>query len=281
MSESKPIIIALAIAGLGIVGYLAYAFMQDEPKSTVISKPIEIPAPEPVVTPAPVVVETIEEPVVEVVEEEEAAPEVVEKPAFILPRLDDSDGLIRDGVVTLTRHEGINQWVRPGELVRKFVVLVDNAANGNIAREAVTALGPEQPFVAKQLSEKAYLMDDVSYSRYNMVTDVFVSLDSRRAAEFYELLEPLFQEAYEELGYPDKKFNTALFASIGRLLETPVIDGPVRLIRPVVMYEYEDQRLESLGSAQKQMLRMGPRNTKLIQAKLSELAIELRSILAN
>jgi len=65
------------------------------------------------------------------------------------------------------------------------------------------------------------------------------------------------------------------------LLETPVIEGPVRLVRPVVMYEYEDPRLESLAGAQKQMLRMGPRNTKLIQAKLSELAIELRSILAN
>ena len=279
MSESKPIIIALVIAGLGIVSYLAYTLMQDDPKSTVVSTPIEIPAPEPVETPPP-----IPEPEVEVVEEVEMAepsPEVVEKPAFILPRLDDSDGLIRDGVVTLTRHEGINYWVRPSELVRKIVVLVDNAANGGIAREAASVLGPDQPFVAKQLSEKVSLMDDVSYARYNQVTDVFVSLDSRRAAEFYQLLEPLFQEAYDELGYPDKKFNTALFAAIGRLLETPVIEGPVRLVRPVVMYEYEDPRLESLAGAQKQMLRMGPRNTKLIQAKLSELAIELRSILAN
>ena len=142
-------------------------------------------------------------------------------------------------------------------------------------------LGSDQPCVAKHRSEKVSLWDDVSDARYNQVTDVFVSLDTRIAAEFYELLEPRFQEAYDELGYPDKKFNTALFAAIGRLLETPVIEGPVRLVRPVVMYEYEDPRLESLAGAQKQMLRMGPRNTKLIQAKLSELAIELRSILAN
>ena len=90
MSESKPIIIALVIAGLGIVGYLAYTFMQDDPKSTVVSTPIEIPVSEPVETPPP-----IPEPEVEVVEEvemTEPAPEVVEKPAFILPRLDDSDG---------------------------------------------------------------------------------------------------------------------------------------------------------------------------------------------
>ena len=284
MSESKPIIIALVIAGLGIIGYLAYTFMQDDPKSTVVSQPVEIPVAKPEPTPVPEPVEPEVEEVVEEVVVPEPTPEIVqepEKPAFILPRLDDSDGLIRDGVVTLTRHEGINSWVRPGELVRKFVVLVDNAANGSIAREAATVLAPDEPFVAKQLSEKVYLMDDVSYSRYNRITDVFVSLDARRAAEFYELLEPLVQEAYEELGYPDKQFNTALFAAIGRILETPVLDEPVRLVRPVVMYEYEDPRLESLGSAQKQMLRMGPRNTRLIQSKLSELAIELRSILAN
>jgi hypothetical protein len=45
------------------------------------------------------------------------------------------------------------------------------------------------------------------------------------------------------------------------------------------MYEFEDKRLESLGAAQKQLIRMGPRNTRALQVKLSEIALELRSIL--
>lgn len=281
MSESKPIIIALVVAGLGIIGYLTYSLTQDDPKSTVVSTPIEIPVPKPVEEVVPEVIpEVVElEPALEPVVAEVITP--APKPAFILPRLDDSDGLIRDGVVSLTRNEGINNWIRPGELIRKYVVLVDNVANGGVAREAVATLGPDQPFVAQKVSENVSVMDETSYARYNQLTDVFVSLDSRRAAEFYELLKPLFQEAYEELGYPDKKFDDAMFGAVGRLLETPVIDEPIRLLQPVVMYEYEDPRLEALGGAQKQLLRMGPRNSRLIQAKLSEMAIELRSILVN
>ncbi len=52
-----------------------------------------------------------------------------------------------------------------------------------------------------------------------------------------------------------------------------------RLVQPVVMYEYEEERLENLSAAQKQLLRMGPQNTQMIQNKLSEIAIELRSVL--
>jgi len=122
-------------------------------------------------------------------------------------------------------------------------------------------------------------MDDASYDRYNTVTKIFVSIDSKRAAEFYALLRPLFQKAYDELGYPDKDFDQVIFKAIGRLLETPVIDHPIRLVRPVVMYRFADPKLEALSAAQKQLIRMGPKNTKAIQAKLSDLAIELRSVL--
>jgi hypothetical protein len=39
-----------------------------------------------------------------------------------------------------------------------------------------------------------------------------------------------------------------------------------------VSYEFGDARLESLSGAQRQFLRMGPRNVRLIQDKLRELA---------
>jgi hypothetical protein len=47
------------------------------------------------------------------------------------------------------------------------------------------------------------------------------------------------------------------------------------------MYEFEDKKLESLGAAQKQLIRMGPRNSRALQVKLSEIALELRSVLDN
>jgi len=179
----------------------------------------------------------------------------------------------------LTRNEGIHAWLAPNELVRKIVVFVDNVANGSIARQPVSVLAPRGSFSATPVSEKLYVLDDATYNRYNQVTTVLVSLDTRRAVEFYVLLRPLFQEAYDELGYSNVKFDDAIFKAIGRLLETPLMTEPVRLVRPVVMYEFEDKRLEALSSVQKQMIRMGPTNTRAIQEKLSQVALELRSVL--
>jgi len=42
-----------------------------------------------------------------------------------------------------------------------------------------------------------------------------------------------------------------------------------------VAYEYADPRIQSLSSVQRQFLRMGPRNVKLVQAKLREIAPHL------
>lgn len=276
--------IVLVIVGLLIVGYLGYLYTSKEPKQVVIRQPlvipetalepvVEEPATEPDVAPAP-------EPEPEVTETATPAEEEPPELTFVLPRLDDSDQLVRDGAVSLTRHEGINAWLGPNELIRKIVVIVDNTASGSIARRPMIVMAPRSAFSATEISEYAFVMDNSSYNRYNVVTNILVSIDTRRAVEFYTLLQPLFEEAYKELGYPNAKFNDAIFRAIGRLLETPVITEPIRLVRPVVMYEYEDPRLEGLASVQKQMLRMGPRNTQAIQRKLGEVALELRSVLS-
>jgi hypothetical protein len=39
-----------------------------------------------------------------------------------------------------------------------------------------------------------------------------------------------------------------------------------------VAYEFDDPKLQSLSSAQRQFLRMGPRNMRIIKAKLREMA---------
>lgn len=277
MSQNRPVIIALVVVGLLIIGFIIYSATSSDPQPEVVTQKIAIPEPEPVVEePAPLYVPP---PVTIIPVEEEEEEEVA--PAFILPLLDNSDQLIRDGVVSLTRHEGINGWLAPNELIRKFVAFVDGIANGQVAKDPVRILAPQGPFLVRQVSETVFELDEASYDRYNFFAEVVESLDSRRAAEFYQLVNPMLQEAFEELGYPDLKFNDVVFKAIGRLLETPVINGQIRLVRPVVMYEFEDKKLESLSAGQKQLIRMGPRNSRALQVKLSEIALELRSVLDN
>ncbi len=277
MSENKPVVIALVVVGLAVLGMIAY-FATQAPEEPVTTQPIAIPAPEP----APAIVEP--EPMPEpppAPEPIELPPEPEPEPAFVLPLLDDSDQLIRDGIVGLTRHEGINGWITPNQLIRKFVAFVDGVANGQVVKEPVRTLAPSSSFKVQQLDDSVFLMDNTNYQRYDRFGDIVASVNARRSAEFYHLVKPLLQNAVSELGYRDRNFDDVVFSAIGRLLETPVIDEPVRLVRPVVIYEYESRRLEELSSAQKQLLRMGPRNTRIVQDKLRELALELRSILEN
>ena len=276
MSDNKPLLIALGVVGIIILGYLGYTFI-GEPEKDIVTSSIEIPEtkPEPVIVADP---EPVIEPEPEVVLQNTPAVIKNPEPSFVLPLLDDSDQLIRDGAVSLTRHEGINAWLSPNELVRKIVTFTDSVANGNIAREPVRVLAPKGKFLAKPINDKVFEIEQKSYQRYDLVTNILVSIDTKRAVEFYVLLRPLFQQAYDELGYPEGDFEDVIFKSIGRLLETPAIDEPIRVVQPVVMFEFEDVRLEMLSPVQKQVIRMGPKNTRALKRKLSDIAAELRSV---
>jgi len=270
MSENKPVLIALVVTGVLLLGFLGYYFISSPAEPDTVSDTVELPAEKP---PTIEVIEAADlepEPVAEVVEQLEA-------PAFVLPRLDSSDQLIRDGAVSLTRHEGINTWLGVDQLIRKTVAFTDNISNGNIAKEPAVALAPRGQFSVDEISDGVYVVNERSYERFNNVTNILMSIDSKRAVEFYVLLRPLFQEAYGELGYPSGEFDEIILRAIGRLLETPRITEPANLIRPVVMYEYQDPKLESLSPAQKQLLRMGPKNADSVKDKLRDIARELRA----
>ena len=290
MSEYKPIIYAAILAGLMIIIFIGYSVIQPSDDTVVVSQPLGVIAQEPEQIPKEESLSESSLPEINFQNRPKdklsdisgvliADPSESQLPSVVLPLLDDSDQLIRDGVVSLTRNETINFWLAPSELIRKFVVFVDNIANGKISRNVVEVIAPEKPFSVTTISQKTFLLDPSSYERYDEVTAVITSIDARRAAEFYELLQPLFQEAFEELGYPEQNFTSIVFRAIGQLLEAPVLEQPILLTRPVVMYEFLDPSLEALSASQKQMIRLGPKNTKALQLKLSEIALELRSTL--
>ena len=81
--------------------------------------------------------------------------------------------------------------------------------------------------------------------------------------------------AHRELGSSDRSFDRTLERAIVALLDTPILDGPVRLKPKGIGYAYADERLERLTGAQKQFLRMGPRNVRIMKARLREIALTL------
>lgn len=272
MLSNKPLLLAIG-AGLIVILIAGTLLFEEDEQAPETTQVVTLPIPEP----APPVVEVALEPESEPEPEPEPKPEPEPiEPAFVLPLLNDSDGLIRDGLVSLSRHEGMNQWVAVNDLIRKFVGFTNGVSEGRVVRNPVEILAPRGQFLVSQLDEEIYAIDPKSYDRYDLFVNIFESLDSEGAAELYVLVLPLLDQAYSELGLPNGSMNKTLFAAIGRLLEVPVLAGEVRLTRPVVMYEFEDEALERLSPAQKQVIRMGPINTQRLQRKLSEISRALR-----
>lgn len=91
----------------------------------------------------------------------------------------------------------------------------------------------------------------------------------------YVRLYPLFQRAYEHLGYPGNYFNDRLIAVIDHITAAPQLTGTLALVQPEILYKFADPRLEALSAGQKIMLRMGDANSMRIRAVLQVLRRQL------
>lgn len=188
--------------------------------------------------------------------------------------LDKSDDPVRKLVADLSSNPTFSQWLKTKELIRKFVAAVDNIANGQSPRPQMDFFIPSGPFQTASKDGQT-LLDPAGYARYNIAADVFDSVSTAGCVRLYTGFKPLFQQAYRELGYPKEDFHQTLRRAIVEVLRTPVVDGPIALEKKIMSYAMTDPKLEELNSVQKHLLRMGPENLQLIQAKLRELALGL------
>jgi hypothetical protein len=188
-----------------------------------------------------------------------------------LPPLGETDPLLRQMVQRLSSHPRVASWLTTQGLVRNFTVVTVNIANGRTPATHLRAVAPSATFRTRG-PEDHLVLDARSYTRYDEYADAVAGLDARGTARLYATLKPRIEEAYRELGEPEESFDVVLERAIRELLRVPVVEEDVRLQAKPLSYAYADPRLESLSPAQKHLLRMGPRNVRLIQAKLREVA---------
>ena len=187
-------------------------------------------------------------------------------PSMLLPDLDESDEFVRALVEGVSSHPRLASWLVNPDLVRSFVVTVDNVARGENPKAHVRFLEPEGRFAIDGAGGRTVISRE-SLRRYDLVTAVVTSLDTTGTVRLYRDLAPLFDEAYEELGNPDT-FEDALGAAIDRILAVEVPSGPLEVVEGIDSYAFADPELERLGPVEKQLLRMGPDNAREVQAKL-------------
>jgi hypothetical protein len=197
------------------------------------------------------------------------AVEPIELPPLVL-----TDPLVRELLGKLSSSPTLAVWLATDGLIRAFVVSVENVADGASPAKHARALAPRSPFRA--LSEGGLVtIDPRSFSRYDGIANAAASMDPAGLARVYSTLKPRLVEAYKELGHPEGELDVAVERAIAHLLQTPIVDEPIVLRPRVLSFRYDRDDLEALSPAQKQLLRMGPRNVRLIQDQLRAVAREL------
>jgi hypothetical protein len=191
-----------------------------------------------------------------------------------LPALNDSDQVVHDSLVGVLGKDPVEQFLVPQNVVRHVVATIDNLPHDKVAID----LRPLKPTAGQTIvssSGDSMTIGERNFARYAPLTKVVQATDVKAIVVVYKHLYPLFQQAYEDLGYPGKYFNDRLVQTIDNLLLAPEVAGPIPVVQPKVMYQYADPDLESRSAGQKLLIRMGPANARIIKDKLRAFRAEI------
>lgn len=151
-------------------------------------------------------------------------------------------------------------------LIRKFVRAVNALDDGGLVNQYRPFVAPDKPFATQQMNSETWSIGQSNFERYTRYIELLETLGPDVLFDLYLQYQPILEEAFAELGSDKTDFHTTMKGALTELLTTPEINDPLLLVRPSVMYQYQDKHLEALPASQKMMLRMGPENRRRMQA---------------
>ena len=251
-------VLLLVIAG-GVVLLTGMWPPKEEPAPTVTAPPPE-PPPSPIMT-------AIEEPAPEPSEPPPPPPEPVRDP---LPRLEESDDAVRDAVGDIPLGTAGQQYLMPGNIIERSASLIYLMAQGDVPYKLLPVSRPKAAFPIRDDGTQV-VTDPAGFERYDALTQWLQSLDLESLLSSLEWFIPLFREAWSYYGEDPAAFDMAVVMTLDLVIATPEIDlSEARLIRKEAVWIFEDPAIEGLAPIQKQVLRMGPENAKILKAKAAE-----------
>lgn len=257
----KKNIAILAAVVLVIAVVIGFYLMQEETPEVKPEPPVKVSPPATVVPVEPV--------------KPQPAPVISAPP---LPLLKDSDPIMRETLSDLLGGGTLKKFFRSEDIVRHIVVTIDNLPR----KTAAARMFPTKPVSGKFLTrgeEERLAIAPKNAARYTPYVRMAELVDTKRLVAIYLRLAPLFQRAYQDLGYPNGSFNDRLITVIDHLLGAPEINGATQLAQPNVMFEYANPSWEAQSAGRKIMMRMGRENEIKIKNKLRDFRNELASLL--
>lgn len=161
-------------------------------------------------------------------------------------------------------------WLGASDLVRRWAVAIDDAARGVSPRAQADFLAPKAQFSVLTHRGRSAISPR-SYARYDGLADVVGKLDVSALAAAYRALHPALDTAYRAIAPPGTTLDQATARALERVRSAPVEEAQVPVVVRGGVYAFADARLEALPDLEKQLLRMGPRNERILQDKAKAL----------
>jgi hypothetical protein len=261
--NANPIILAILFAG--ILATLVFILMTGDygesevPEQTTEITPVEIemvPAPEP-------------EPIVEevVVVEEAVLPELPPEPTVTE---ETADAYARETIESVNGGKALAQFVAGDYIVERAVAIVDALRRGEVPYKLLPVGRPSKPFPISDDGLRV-TMDSSGFSRYDVFAQWVNGIDVLAIVELLNEYEQIATEALSRMGVGDFDIRSAVLAATTEILAAPIAPESAELMKREANWVYMDPELEALSSLQKQVLRMGPKNSQIIQEKAREL----------
>ena len=166
----------------------------------------------------------------------------------------------------------LRRLLEEAELARRWAVAVENLANDVVPRKQLEPFAPKGPFAVVRRGGTTSI-DPQSYRRYDAFGDAVASVNVDALVIAYAALRPGLEAAYRALGYPDGSIDRAAARALHRIELAPVREGELAVVEgPGTTWIYADPALERLGDVDKQMMRLGPRNERILQEKAREIS---------
>jgi hypothetical protein len=280
---SRGAIAAAALVIVLLLGGAWYWWQRQQPPALPVPTAPE-PAPvaaAPAPPAAPASAPAIENPIDE-------APVAAAASAPVPLTLDSADPVMRNALIDLLGSKTVSSLLQTDDFARRVVATVDGLGRTHSAPR-LWPVAPAGGRFSVQGDSASAQIAAANAARYDTFVALATSVDAKRAAAMYRRFYPLFQRAYQELGYPNAYFNDRLVAVIDQMLATPTpaappvlrlteVKGPITpgaADRPWTRYEFTDPALEALPAGSKMLLRMGPQHAERLKAQLRALRAEI------
>lgn len=196
-----------------------------------------------------------------------------------------TDDKLSHALAAVFGHQSQGSYLQLEDAAHRVAATVDNLARGHASSRLWPVPRTPQRLKVVQHGDRTFIAAD-NATRYSAFVQWIEAADTAQLIDVYVRWMPSLQRAYEDIGFPNKRFHARLSQVIDDLLAAPPqpaelevrlvqVRGSVPSEQPWVRYEFVDPKLEAASAGQKVMLRVGAENRRRLETKLMAIRQEL------